>query len=52
MTAIAQGFHNLTISELIEHALAHGEGIFLDNGALRVTTGKRTGRSPADRTQG
>lgn len=49
MTAMTQTFHDLTTSELIEHALSQGEGILLDNGALQVSTGKRTGRSPADR---
>ena len=49
MTSMTQTFHDLTTSELIEHALSQGEGILLDNGALQVSTGKRTGRSPADR---
>lgn len=42
-------YSNLSPAQLIEQSLARGEGRLSDTGALLITTGKRTGRSPADR---
>ena len=42
-------YHNLTPAALVEAALRRGEGILSNTGALVVTTGKYTGRSPQDK---
>ena len=42
-------YRNLTPAALTEKALEHKEGILMDTGALVVTTGKYTGRSPKDK---
>ena len=42
-------YRNLTPAQLTEAALARGEGKLSNKGALVVTTGKYTGRSPKDK---
>ena len=42
-------FWNLTPAELYEHAVMNNEAIMTAHGALRVLTGKFTGRSPKDK---
>jgi phosphoenolpyruvate carboxykinase (ATP) len=41
--------HNLAVSKLVETAVQHQEGRLTSTGALSVTTGKYTGRSPKDK---
>ena len=48
-TQAPQAHVNLSSAELIERAVARGEGRLSANGALVVNTGLRTGRSPKDR---
>jgi len=42
-------FRNLSSAELVERAIAAGEGTLASNGALCCLTGDRTGRSPKDK---
>jgi phosphoenolpyruvate carboxykinase (ATP) len=42
-------YRNLPVSQLTEAALRRGEGTLSNTGALVVTTGKYTGRSPDDK---
>ncbi len=45
----AKVHYNLTAPVLVEHAVRKGEGTLAASGALRVATGKYTGRSPNDK---
>ena len=40
---------NTPIPKLVEMAITRGEGMLTSSGALRVSTGKYTGRSPNDK---
>ncbi len=40
---------NVAVAKLVESALRNGEGHLTSTGALQVTTGKYTGRSPKDK---
>lgn len=44
-----QLYQNISVPKLVEMALARGEGTLTTSGALRVVTGKYTGRSPDDK---
>ncbi len=49
MTSSATRYVDLTVAELIEHAIQRNEGTLASNGAFVSNTGRRTGRSPLDR---
>lgn len=45
----AQQFIDLSVEELVKHALSNNEGVLAANQAFCASTGARTGRSPGDR---
>ncbi len=49
ITNFKTAYWNQSPAQLVELALANGEGYLADNGALCCDTGKFTGRSPKDR---
>lgn len=49
ITKLKKAYWNLTAAELVERAIATGEGKLADNGSLAADTGRFTGRSPKDR---
>jgi phosphoenolpyruvate carboxykinase (ATP) len=44
-----QVFYNLSVAQLLEHAIQNGEGRLASNGAITAKTGKYTGRTPKDK---
>ncbi len=46
---IDESRHNLTAAPLLEEAIRNGEGMLAADGALVVSTGQYTGRSPKDK---
>lgn len=49
LKAYKTAYWNLTPEELVEHSIAKGMGQLADSGALVISTGDFTGRSPEDR---
>jgi phosphoenolpyruvate carboxykinase (ATP) len=49
ITGHKQDYYNLSADKLLSFALSRGEGELTASGALRVLTGKYTGRSPKDK---
>ena len=49
IAGLGQVHYNLAEPALVSHALQRGEGLLGKGGALLVTTGKFTGRSPGDK---
>src|SRR5258706_13440136 len=49
LRSAGRAFHDSGTEQLIEHAIARGEGLLAHNGAVVVRTGQFTGRSPKDK---
>ena len=49
INGVKQVYYNLTPAQLIEMSLIRKESVLTETGALRVSTGKYTGRSPHDK---
>lgn len=49
INGVKNTYYNLSPAELVEMALKRMEGVLTSTGALRVQTGKYTGRSPNDK---
>jgi phosphoenolpyruvate carboxykinase (ATP) len=49
ITNVSRVYWNLSASALVEEAVRRSEGVLSADGALVVTTGKHTGRSPNDK---
>lgn len=49
LSDLGEVYFNLTAPSLYEHAIAREEAVIAHGGALRVDTGKHTGRSPNDK---
>ncbi len=49
LDSASEVFYNLSVAQLIEHAIRNGEGELASNGALTARTGKYTGRTPKDK---
>ena len=49
LSGVARVHRNLTEPALMQAAVARGEGVIGQGGALLVNTGKHTGRSPKDK---
>jgi phosphoenolpyruvate carboxykinase (ATP) len=49
LNAASEVFANLSVEELVQHALERDGGVLASNRALTVRTGKYTGRTPKDK---